>query len=109
MVETFMRTVMRSENSQRAVLSGGPAPDSPVVKRQEGVAGPFSNQACFEALMLGGRDLWPDPRSMWSVEVRCPQLFALPTSWSSPVGPVDAHVCPLPGVAISILSPICIS
>lgn len=48
---------MRSENSQRAVLLGGPAPNSAAVKHQEGAAGSILKQVYSEVLKCGGQGL----------------------------------------------------
>ena len=85
----------------------GPASDSLGLKHQEGVADPFSNQACFEALKFGGRDLWARPQEQVVSRSAIPSAICPPhimvLTWRAsgrPRLPAASYV------DISILSPI---
>lgn len=106
MAEKFRRTNYEIRELSDSSPFGGPASDSPGVKRREGVADPFSNQVCVEALKFRGRDLWARPQER--VVSRSNALSCLPShlmalTW----GPSGRPRLPAASyVDVSTLSPI---
>ena len=110
MGEKFMCTNYETRELSDSSPFRGPASDSLGLKHQEGVADPFSNQACFEALKFGGRDLWARPQEQVVSRSAIPSAICPPhimvLTWRAsgrPRLPAASYV------DISILSPICTS